>query len=225
MRLILLSRALRNRDRKLGLLGLLTLAYPSTLAAHLVTAAVSMGDRASTFLFLPLALSCSLVIMRDPRLTRRVARRPGRVAYVSFASMMAIIYMSAILLGAGPEWSFLPGPYLVSADSRTQDPETLAAVRWAATHLPPGSAVTADRVPSSLMASQTQLWPVTVPAHGLEPISLYFSSTWGPYQTATVRGLHIRYTIRRSTPCYLAPVPRVLLLSGGDAPAPAHVRR
>lgn len=191
--LILLSRALRNRDRKLGLLGLLTLAYPSTLAAHLVTDAVSMGDRASTFLFLPLALSCSLVIMRDPRLTRRAARRPGRVAYVSFASMMAIIYMSAILLGAGPEWSFLPGRYLVSADSRTQDPETLAAVRWAATHLPPGSAVTADRVPSSLMASQTQLWPVTVPAHGLEPISLYFSSPWGPYQTATVRGLHIRY--------------------------------
>ena len=106
---------------------------------------------------------------------------------------MMAISDSAILLGAGPEWSFLPGRYLVSADSRTQDPETLAAVRWAATHLPPGSAVTADRVPSSLMASQTQLWPVTVPAHGLEPISLYFSSPWGPYQTATVRGLHIRY--------------------------------
>ena len=50
--LILLSRALRNRDRKLGLLGLLTLAYPSTLAAHLVTDAVSMGDRAlQRFLF------------------------------------------------------------------------------------------------------------------------------------------------------------------------------
>ena len=81
----------------------------------------------------------------------------------------------------------------MSADFRTQDPETLAAVDWAATHLPAGSTVAADRVPAVLLGSQARLWPVTHPQQGLEPAQLYFSAAWGPQQTAIVKGLHIDY--------------------------------
>jgi hypothetical protein len=196
---ILLRRALRYRDGRLGLLGLLSIGYPSTLAAHFVPTAASVGDRASTFFFLPLALSVALVILRDPRVQpdqdapdaiwdRR--RAAWLVVLVPFAT---VIYVGALSLGGGPNWQYLPGPYLVSADSRSQDAETLAATKWAAMHLPAGSRIVADRVPSDLLADEARLWPVTAPTKTLQPASLYFSGAWTSYQTSVVRELHIRY--------------------------------
>ena len=193
---VILPRAFHNRDRMLGLLGALTLAFPITDAAHFDPSVGEFGDRASTFLFLPLALSCSLIIQRHPRVTRRPARRhnPIRPAVlIALICATAATYLGGILLGSNPDWNRLPGPYLVSADFRTEDPETLAAVDWAATHLPTGSTVVADRVPAVLLASQARLWPVTDPQQGLVPAQLYFSDTWGPQQTAIVKGRHIDY--------------------------------
>jgi len=103
------------------------------------------------------------------------------------------VYLGGTLLGSNPDWIRLPGPYLPSADFRTQDPETLAAVEWAATHLPTGSTVAADRSPAALLGSQARLWPMTQPQQGLAPAQLYFSATWGPQQTAIVKDLHIDY--------------------------------
>ena len=194
---IILPRAFRNRDRMLILLGALNLAFPITDAAHFdPSVGELLGNRASTFLFLPLALSCSLIIQRHPRVARRPARRhnPMRPAVlIALIVGTAVTYLGGILLGSNPDWNRLPGPYLVSADFRTEDPETLAAVDWAATHLPTGSTVAADRDPAVLLASLARLWPVTNPQYGLVPAQLYFSATWGPQQTAIVKGRHIDY--------------------------------
>ena len=193
---VMLSRAFRNRDRMLGLLGALNLAFPLTAVSHFNPAVGEIGNRAATFLFLPLALSCSLIIQRHPRVVRRPAdaHNPFRpVALIVLIGGTTIIYLGGTLLGSSPDWIRLPGPYLVSADFRTQDPETLAAVEWAATHLPTGSTVAADRSPAVLLGSQARLWPLTQPQQGLEPAQLYFSATWGPQQTAIVKDLHIDY--------------------------------
>jgi hypothetical protein len=194
---IMLSRAFRKRDRMLGLLGALNLAFPVTAAAHFDPSVGELGNRASTFLFFPLALSCSLIIQRHPRVTRRPARshspyRPAVLIPLVIGGT-AVIYLGGVLLGSNPDYSRLPGPYLVSADNRTQDPETLAAVDWAATHLPTGSTVVADRVPSVLLASHARLWSLTEPQQGLVPAQLYFSDAWGPQETAIVKGRHIDY--------------------------------
>jgi hypothetical protein len=193
---IMLSRAFRNRDRMLGLLGALNLAFPITAASHFNPSVGELGDRAATFLFLPLALSCSLIIQRHPRVTRRPANsgssfRPA--ALIALIGATTIIYLGGIVLGSNPDWNRLPGPYLVSADFRSQDPETLAAVDWAATHLPTGSTVAADRVPAVLLESQARVWPVIQPQQGFSPEQLYFSATWGRQQAAIVKGLHIDY--------------------------------
>ncbi len=193
---IMLSRAFHNRDRMLGLLGALNLAFPITAAAHFDPSVGELGNRASTFLFFPLALSCSLIIQRHPRVTRRPARRHNTyrpAVLIPLIGGTAVVYLGGVLLGSNPDYSRLPGPYLVSADNRTQDPETLAAVDWAATHLPTGSTVVADRVPSVLVASQARLWSLTEPQQGLVPAQLYFSDAWGPQETAIVKGRHIDY--------------------------------
>lgn len=192
---ILVSRALRTRDHMLGLLSVLCLAFPLTLAAHFIPSAADLGDRASTFFFLPLALSCSLVVMRDRRVAGYVSRRRRRssATLASLVAVTSLAYLGGVMLGAGPAWEWLPGPYLVSADPRTQDAETLAAVRWAAAHLPPGSHIAADRVPADLLESEARLWPVISPSQGLEPAWLYFSPVWTLYQTDIVRQLHVQY--------------------------------
>jgi hypothetical protein len=193
---IILSRAFHNRDRMLGLLGALNLAFPITLAAHFYPSVGALGDRASTFFFFPLALSCSLIIQRHPRVIRRPAhsRNSFRPAvFIALIGGTTVIYLGSILLGSSPDWQRLPGPYLVSADVRTQDPETIAAVEWAAMNLPAGSTVVADRVPADLLAGKARLWPVFQPQQGLEPALLYFSAAWGVQQTAIVEGLHIDY--------------------------------
>jgi hypothetical protein len=192
---IMLSRAFRNRDRMLGLLGALNLLFPLTAAAHFDPSVGEFGDRAASFLFLPLALSCSLIIQRHPRVTRRPSdpRNPFRPAVLAaLIGGTAIIYVGGIVLGSGPDYIRLPGPYLPSADFRSQDPETLAAVDWAGRHLPTGATVAADRVPAVLLGSK-QLWPLSSPQQGYVPAQLYLSSTWGPQQTAIVKGLHIDY--------------------------------
>jgi hypothetical protein len=193
---IMLSRGFHNRDRMLILLGALNLAFPITDAAHFDPSVGELGNRASTFLFLPLALSCSLIIQRHPRVIRRPARRhrPFRPAVlIVVIAGTAVTYLGGILLGSNPDYTRLPGPYLVSADNRTQDPETLAAVAWAAAHLPTGVTVVADRVPADLLASQARLWPVTEPEQGLVPAQLYFSDTWEPQDTTILKGRHIDY--------------------------------
>jgi hypothetical protein len=194
--LIMFSRAFHNRDRMLGLLGALNLAFPITDIAHFDPSVGELGNRASTFLFFPLALSCSLVVQRHPRVARRQV--PGdkpirRAALIALIAGTAVIYLGGSLLGSNPDWGRLPGPYLVSADDRTQDSETMAAVDWAAAHLPTGSTLVADRVPSDLLMSLARLWPVNGPNHGVDPAPLYFSDTWGPEQTKIVKRLHVKY--------------------------------
>ena len=209
----------------LGLLGALNLAFPITAAAHFDPSVGEFGDRASTFLFFPLALSCSLIIQRHPRVTRRPARRdnPFRPAVlIALIGGTAVIYLGGILLGSNPDWNRLPGPYLVSADFRTQDPETLAAVDWAATHLPAGSTVVADRVPAVLLASQARLWPVTHPQQGFVPAQLYFSATWGPQQTAIVKGLHIDYLYVDTRLADSLPI-LGYYISEGETPKPTRI--
>ena len=50
-------------------------------------------------------------------------------------SLSSVGYLGGLILGSGPDWSRLPGSYLAVADSRSLDPETLAAVKWSGQHL------------------------------------------------------------------------------------------
>jgi hypothetical protein len=190
---ILLRRAIRTRNPRVGLLALLTIAYPATLAAHFVPAASDVGDRSSTFLFIPLALSCALVISTSRRPRWLGAENLRSIRFTPVIIGLTLVYIGGVALGAGPGWGLLPGPYLVSAEARTQDPYTLAAVRWATAHVPAGSTIVADRIPADMMASVARLWPITEPKGRYEPAQLYFSSTWGLYQTDVVKGMSINY--------------------------------
>ena len=195
---ILIRRSFGGRGRVLGFVGFITICYPVTLVMHFLPNAASIGDRASTFLFLPLALAVALVIVRDPRVAGKPRRLPpgapvGARVYGLFAAFIAFAYLGGIFLGAGPSSGLLPGPYLVVSDSRSQDPDTLAAVQWAAGHIQPGSQVIADRDSGNLLAANARLWPLMGPEDGVEYAEIYFNSTWTATDTDMLRQLHISY--------------------------------
>jgi hypothetical protein len=188
-----LLRAIRSREYRAAGMGLLALTYPWTLAAHFVPQAAQIGDRASAFFFLPFALCVSVGVIQDRRKFWPTPTLAAKGAIVALIGLISIVYLGGLILGAGASSLILPGSYAVESDNRSQDPITLAAVQWASTHIAPGSRIMADRAPSNLFASEDRLWPVIADEGKLGPAYLYFSSTWGAYQTELVKGLNINY--------------------------------
>ncbi len=123
-----------------------------------------------------------------PEWTRRRTIREFLV--VLFAST---VFLGGYVLGSGPSWARLPGPYLPAADSRSMDAETLAAVQWAGQELPAGSRIGADRVSSVLLAARAELWPVYEGLDGVKTPELYVAQNWGLAETDMAGALKIRY--------------------------------
>ena len=175
----------------------MVLMLPVLLAARVVPKGGEIFDRSSSFLFLPFSLLIGHYAVRfwwhEPRAPRRRyggGHQPCRAVAVGAAALM---FVGGYLLGSGPTWSRLPGPYLVAADSRSMDSETLAAVAWAGDNLQPGSRMGADRVGSTLFAAKAGVWPVVDRSRGLDPPSLYFADDWGKSQAEIAKGLQLRY--------------------------------
>jgi hypothetical protein len=181
------------------LLVLLVTIIPVLFAARIFPKGGEISDRSSSFLFLPLSL---LVADHAVRWYRSRSRSRHRVDSASrrarFVRPLALVLMTAVfiggyLLGSGPDWQRLPGGYRVSAEGRSMDAETLAAVRWANDALPAGSRIGAERISSVLLASQADLWPVMNGSRRDDVPSLYFADEWGQPQTELARRLSLRY--------------------------------
>lgn len=187
----LLRPAWRERSRTRLLVGVLALAAPAVFAGRVSPALSQIGDRSSTFTFLPWALVTGMAL---GSLLVRARRRGWRspLAAGLLASVLLLV-IGGDLLGSGPDWEKLPGPWLAAAENRSLDSETLAAAVWARRNLPAGSRVVADRIPSVVLAGRSQLWSVTQSNSGLNLADLYFSAQWGPSQRDVVRRARLAY--------------------------------
>lgn len=180
------------------LLVLMVAMIPVLFAARIMPSWGALGDRILTFIFLPLSV---LVADGAVRWSRGLpqsndAQRNQLKLFRRVLVLLATgVFIGGHLMGSGPDWARLPGRYLVSADGRSMDSETLAAVRWAVDGLPVGSRIGADRVSSVLLSSQAGAWPVMQGARGDDLFlpELYFADKWGPQQAKIVRRLHVRY--------------------------------
>jgi hypothetical protein len=156
-----------------------------------------VGDRLATVLFLPLSLLVAGAADRWLQSRQDTNSQPWSHRQLATIRPLALVLATAVfaggyLMGSGPDYTRLPGPYLASADGRSMDAETLAAVRWARDQLPPGSRIGADRMSSVLLASQAGLWPV-MHQGALSVPSLYSGDGWDHPHSEVARGLHLRY--------------------------------
>jgi len=207
----LMLSAWRNRRRRplrgpyLILLAL-TALLPVLCAAFLLPKGGEIFYRSSSLLFFPLSLlvarnAIQLIDRPEPaadgvdnaEATPRTAPRMSLRKRVVTVALLALMFVGGFVLGSGPFWSRLPGPYIAVADTRSMDAETLAAVEWAGRSLPPGSRIAGDRVSSTLLASRAGLWPVMKGPPRVDAAALYVAQRWGQKETDMAASMRLRY--------------------------------
>jgi len=162
-------------------------AYPLTLLARLTAVGSEVASRTPEFLYIPLSAMVALFLIRFPY--RGHARQ-----FLVAGALIALFTVGGVLVGM-PGWARLPGPYLVSADSRSVEPEGIAAAQWAGQVLGPGHNMVADRVNRMLMSAYGEQNMVTTYASGLAVRRLFLTRAIEPIHRQIVRDGDIQYLV------------------------------
>ena len=150
------------------------LFYPLTLLLRLTQAGTETSQRASEFVFLGLAFVAGLLVneLRPPR--ERLLRIAGALGLGVLAT---VIFVGGFIVGESPA-TRQPGPFLISGEARSVSPQGIAAAKFAAAELPPGSRVLVDRPNSTLLSSYGHLDRVTGSIDGIAVTRVFLSRTF-----------------------------------------------
>ena len=170
-------------------LALLALAYPAGFPFRLTKSGAEAANRSNEFLFLGIAFVLAIGIVELVLSGRYELRRSAVVL-----AGAAIIFMGGVILGFAP-WARLPGPYLVSADSRSIEPEGVTAAKWARAYLGPDNRMVADRTNALLMLSAGGQRPVTGYGDGIPTWRVVLSPKLGARELAIIRQAGLRYVV------------------------------
>lgn len=180
----------RFRDSSVVLaLGLVAALYPATLLARFTSVGAEVATRTPEFLFLGIGLIVALGIAR---VTYR--GRHGLIQVGVVGVLIGILTVGGVIVGVAP-WARLPGPYLVSADARSVEPEGIAAAVWTREVLGPGNSVVADRVNRILMSAYGRQSLVTTYQTGVAVRRLYLTPVIGPIHREIIEQGQIRYLV------------------------------
>ena len=144
-------------------LAAVSFAYLLSLPFRLTTAGAEASDRAAGFSFIGVGFVLAICVT-------------GLGPFATFSHLKTalltclgtVIFVGEIIVGSGPAWSRLPGPYLVSADNRSIDNQSLGAERWMLAALGPGNRVATDRANGLLLGSYGHQIPVAHVNTGLD---------------------------------------------------------
>ncbi len=138
-----------SRSAVAVLLASAAVVYFLMLGFRLTGAGWETANRASTYLFLGLALVLSMAAVQV--WLARFPGRPGRLVVVVFAG---IIFTGGVIAG-WPAQQRLALPYMVDVGGQTIQPEGEAAADWVRDELPPG-VFGADEANGRLLLARTQ---------------------------------------------------------------------
>ncbi len=171
-------------------LGIASLAYPVSQALRLTAAGAEAGSRATEFLYLGIAFVLAIGATEF-----WLSHTPGWRRSAVVLSLVGVLCFGQMILGSGQPWSLLPGPYLVSADARSIEPQGITAAQWANNYLGPGNRVASDRINTLLMATYGNQQVVTG-SNGNSPVSAVFDSLQvGPGVTAILQDDRVHYLV------------------------------
>jgi hypothetical protein len=170
-------------------LALAATLFPLTLVARLTRVGAEVSARTPEFLYVGIGLVIALALVR-----LGYSGRLRRIQMTAVTAIVAILLVGGVIVGI-PGWARLPGPYLVSADSRSIEPEGIAAATWARDVLGPGQVFVADRVNRILMATFGQQSLVTTYETRLPVRQLYLAKEIGAAQRTIVRLGGIKYLV------------------------------
>lgn len=172
-------------------MGVITIAYPLSLIARFTRAGAEISNRTSEFVFIPVGFVIAVGIVEVwPLLTKRLFnyydRRPWGILDTSTIALVTLICLGGIIVGWAP-WARLPGPYLVSADTRSIESQGISAARWMLNWLGSGNRIITDRVNRQLMGSYGNQFPITSYNEKLPVSRVFFSPRFGQNELRIIK--------------------------------------
>ncbi len=164
--------------------------YPASQALRLTPAGGEAGVRATEFLFLGIAFVLAVGITRG-----RIASTLMRWQPMLILGMIGVIFVGQVIAGEGPTWDRTPGPYLVSADDRSIEPEGINAAIWARSYLGPGHQMGSDRTNTLLMDTYGNELAYTAGSTGIPVEPVFISLEFGSTEEAIMRQDQLQYLV------------------------------
>ena len=166
--------------------------FPVTLGLRLTLEGTETSQRASEFVFLGLAFLVAILVEGWSDRPRRHLATVGRNA--ALAALATVIFLGGFVIGESPV-TRQPGPFLVSAESRSVSSEGLAASHFAARNLRPYSEILSDRPNATFLASYAHLNPLLGYVAGVPVTQVFFGRTFTPEDRTIIGDGHIRYIV------------------------------
>jgi len=171
-------------------LAVVALLYPFSQALRLTPAGSETSVRATEFLFFGIAFVLAIGITKLWSSLVPNWRRP-----TIFMAVLAILLVGQLISSSVPDWYRLPGPYLVSADPRSIEPEGIAAAEWLGQHLAPGHIIGSDRINTLLMATYGNQLALTSLTEKSSIDKLFTSQQFGPAEEAIIHQNALQYIV------------------------------
>jgi hypothetical protein len=165
------------------------LAYPVSQVLRLTAAGAESADRATEFLFLGIAFVLAVGVTEV-----WLSRTPKWRRSAMIVGAVAVIFVGQVIAGS-PPWFRMPGPYLVSADPRSIEPEGVAAAQWVDSYLGVGQTIASDRINTLLMATYGDE-PASLIGAGVfntSVVPVFTSLQFGPNEEAILQQDKIQY--------------------------------
>jgi hypothetical protein len=165
------------------------LAYPAILALRFTESGWAVGQRATAFVYIPLAFTLAAGI--EVILVPDVRHRKLRTAAVLVA--MSIIFAGGIIAGSSP-LTRQPSTYDPGVAEVPYDGESLAAARWAADTLGPAHRVAADNAQGALVGGVGRQETVSS-GNGFSLSQFFLSPSLDSNDRAMIQSGHIDYVL------------------------------
>jgi hypothetical protein len=170
--------------------GIISLAYPVSQVFRFTTFGSEITDRSAAFLFLPVAYVLTILITHF-----WPTRKLNWKAISLITCTISLVLMGSVITGDGPNWSNLPGPYIVVADAQSIEPEGVQAAKWALAYFGPDNRVATDRINHILIGTYGDQRTVTGLADNVDISPIFFSSQFDPEDIAILRSASVRYLV------------------------------
>ncbi|HTK11599.1 MAG TPA: hypothetical protein VL485_30790 [Ktedonobacteraceae bacterium] len=179
----------QHRDNALAIVfAIASLLYPLTQVFRFTSFGAEITDRAAAFLFLPIAYILTLLITHFWS-TRRINRRA--ISLISTA--IAVMLMGGVIVGSGPDLSAGPGPYLVTGDARSVEPEGIDTALWSLNYLGPDNHVATDRINQMLMSTYGHQRIITRLGDNIDVSPIFYSADFDSYDLELLHEGKIHY--------------------------------
>jgi hypothetical protein len=165
-----------------------SLAYPASGLFRLTSLGAELNARLSAFVFVPVSYCVAMA------LAGRGPIRSSRAWTAALTAIAALLLYGGIAIGT-PYWARLPGPYLVSADSRSIEQEGMSAASWTREFLGRGQRVGADRINRVLMLTYGDQRPITTIADEVDLGAVFLDRHLTPYDSGLLRRGRVEYLV------------------------------